>query len=183
MLPAVVRSSYATASTNSPVLMAVLLLIVPMLGMLAPRPTLAPPDSTREGVASGPIMVLVAAAESLTNGDGPANGQPWACGGVGSGHLACFPAHLATPTVSVASGWTNLTTSVAPPRKSWASMAFDAADGYVVLFGGFSPTAEPTSGTWIFADGRWLNITSSAGTPPAPRYGMGMTYDGMEGYV
>jgi PKD repeat protein len=62
-------------------------------------------------------------------------------------------------------------------------MAFDALDGYVVLFGGFSPSAEPTSDTWIFLNNEWTNISSTAGTPPSPRYGMGMTYDALDGYL
>lgn len=62
-------------------------------------------------------------------------------------------------------------------------MTFDALDGYVVLFGGFSLTAGLTSDTWIFVDNEWINISSTAGTPPSPRYGMGMTYDASDGYV
>ena len=62
-------------------------------------------------------------------------------------------------------------------------MTYDALDGYVVLFGGFPITAGPTSDTWVFANDRWVNISLTAGTPPTPRYGMGMTYDALDGYV
>ena len=62
-------------------------------------------------------------------------------------------------------------------------MTYDAADGYVVLFGGLSASGYPTNDTWIFRDGGWQNITSSAGVAPSARYGMAITYDAADHYV
>ena len=62
-------------------------------------------------------------------------------------------------------------------------MTYDALDGYIVLFGGFSRLNIQPPDTWIFSNDRWVNITSSAGVPPTPRYGMGMTYDPVDSYV
>jgi PKD repeat protein len=63
-------------------------------------------------------------------------------------------------------------------------MAYDAANGYLVLFGGETlPTHEPLNDTWTFRAGVWTNITGSAGSAPSPRYGEAMTYDAADGYV
>jgi PKD repeat protein len=61
-------------------------------------------------------------------------------------------------------------------------MVYDAVDGYEVYFGGESNGSFFPS-TWIFSNGAWSNVTASAGTPPSPRTGMGMTYDVADGYV
>lgn len=79
--------------------------------------------------------------------------------------------------------WTNISAnlSTAPSQRGLAPMAYDAHDGYFVLFGGFSdaPTwsyGEYDNDTWIF-NGSWKNITSTAGTPPSPRFASNMVYD------
>jgi hypothetical protein len=79
--------------------------------------------------------------------------------------------------------WTNWTgsLSIAPRPLEFASMTFDAQDGYVLLFGGAYPGAYPifapqaTNETWGFVHGAWTNLTSSV-APPV-RYLAGMTYD------
>lgn len=66
--------------------------------------------------------------------------------------------------------WSNLTSALprAPPRLTGASMAYDSADGYVVLFGGNTATGHATNYTWSFANGSWKNITATAGIAPPP---------------
>lgn len=69
-----------------------------------------------------------------------------------------------------------------------AAMAYDAADGYVVLFGGLigqfkignAVYDQCASDTWTYKDGDWLNL-SIAGPPPscAPA----MAYDSSAGVV
>ena len=73
--------------------------------------------------------------------------------------------------------WTALPTSIAPSPR-WASdMAYDPADGNVVLFGGYNGHTF-LNDTWTYAGGIWTNITQTAGTPPPARAGFGlMTYD------
>jgi PKD repeat protein len=61
-------------------------------------------------------------------------------------------------------------------------MVYDAADGYEVYFGGES-NGSFVSSTWIFSNGTWSNVSASAGAPPSPRSGMGITYDAADGYV
>lgn len=72
-------------------------------------------------------------------------------------------------------------------------MAYDAADGYVVLFGGtfvnwsvFPPTTIVENFTWTFRGGTWTNITATAGhAPPPPGNQMmdSMAYDATDRYV
>lgn len=65
------------------------------------------------------------------------------------------------------------------------SLAYDASDGYVLLFGG-TPSNQiefASNETWTFQNGTWTNITLNAGTAPQPRVGMAMTYDNADGYV
>jgi hypothetical protein len=77
--------------------------------------------------------------------------------------------------------WTNLTLNLskAPGPRYRASMEYDAADGYVVLFGGTSVVTPPTilNQTWIFSNQSWTDITNNATGHPAPRYRADMAYD------
>ena len=79
--------------------------------------------------------------------------------------------------------WTNITATTGshPGPRFGAAMAYDAADGYVVLYGGAINGTSTANGscsplqcphlneTWKFAGGTWTNLTdtaSPAGTPP-----------------
>ncbi|MGC2034665.1 MAG: hypothetical protein WA761_04365 [Thermoplasmata archaeon] len=86
--------------------------------------------------------------------------------------------------------WTNITDlSPARPHVRYGmAMAYDPADGYVVLFGGnFGNQPNTTIGdTWKFAAGTWTNITPEPVTKkdsPAARAFDGMAYDSMDGYL
>ena len=99
-----------------------------------------------------------------------------------------------TWTWSVASSpWTPLEiTGTRPSPRIFGSMTYDAADGYVILFGGVSDftfsNAVQLHDTWKFLAGTWTNITSTSGVPcfqPCPRFGgyFQMAYDAADGYV
>src|SRR5437016_7068778 len=60
-------------------------------------------------------------------------------------------------------------------------MAYDTADGYVILFGGASAGSSIFIDTWKFLGGSWTNITSTSG--PSPRFIASMAYDAADGYV
>ncbi len=79
--------------------------------------------------------------------------------------------------------WSDAASGGTAPGERWgASMAYDSADGYLVLFGGFdAQTRAPYPGTWIYKDGVW-NENTTAMSPPA-RYGASMVYDSTEGYI
>ncbi len=91
-------------------------------------------------------------------------------------------AQAGTPT------WTRLTTPQHPSARDDAAIAYDAADGYVVLFGGGAGLGTGSNysapvcynDTWIFVHGVWTNL-SIAGPPPT--CDPAMAYDAADGVV
>ncbi len=59
-------------------------------------------------------------------------------------------------------------------------MAYDYADGYVVLFGGWN-SVSMLGDTWKFEGGAWSELTPQV-SPPARQYAS-MVYDARDGYV
>ncbi len=81
--------------------------------------------------------------------------------------------------------WTNLThANDAPSERYDTMMAYDAADGYVVLFGG-DYERNFLNDTWTFHGGTWTNVSGSspAASTPSCRFGGSMTFDAGSGYV
>lgn len=72
------------------------------------------------------------------------------------------------------SGWVELSPSSAPPEMCCGAMAYDAADGYLVLFGGYSSLGKDLGQTWEFTAGDWSPLSPSG--PPAARYDATMVY-------
>jgi hypothetical protein len=78
--------------------------------------------------------------------------------------------------------WTRLRTPVAPAPRYGAAMAYDATDGYVLLFGGASAVQTTYfNDTWSFVGGKWSLIRTSAA--PDGSYAATMAYNGVDGYV
>lgn len=99
------------------------------------------------------------------------------------GSLTVAPSAVRTAAnATVAPRWANLTPSSGPPGVMSAAMTYDAADGYVLAFGGLVD-GNATNQTWEFHDGAWTNLTANVGVAPSPRYDMAMTYDAADGYV
>jgi len=69
--------------------------------------------------------------------------------------------------------WKNISRSAGGPplAGSFPAAAYDAADRYVVMFGGWAELGE----TWTFSAGKWSQLTPS--NPPAGVFGAGMAYD------
>ncbi|MCI4337491.1 MAG: PKD domain-containing protein [Thermoplasmata archaeon] len=84
--------------------------------------------------------------------------------------------------------WTNITPVSSPPAVADISLAYDAADGYVVLTNGL-PCAGPAPGcrigylneTWKFSAGVWSQIVTTA-HPPGYAWAA-MTYDYADHYL
>ena len=84
-------------------------------------------------------------------------------------------------TWEFASGqWTNVTGAVAPPPRVGGGLVYDAAGGYLVLFGGestdfteYSPTIY--GDTWVFNSTGWHELRTLGA--PSPRTDFAMTYD------
>jgi|GEM_PF-1626482 len=79
--------------------------------------------------------------------------------------------------------WTQLNPSQSPAPRYAPGIAWDAADGYAVLFGGYNGNFYAFNDTWTFVHGQWSNITGSTGLTPKGAWRMPMTYDGGDGYV
>jgi hypothetical protein len=75
--------------------------------------------------------------------------------------------------------WTQQNPSTSPSARNSASMAYDAATGQMVLFGGLSGTDLNDTWTW---DGTTWTQLSPATSPPA-RYGASMVYDAASGQM
>jgi len=89
--------------------------------------------------------------------------------------------------------WSNITSTAGVPTnmENNVRMAYDARDGYVLLYGGSYTHAAPYGGTyelplsetWAFEGGRWTNLTSAVhGAPPPMVLGL-MSYDSEDNAV
>src|SRR5437016_1521503 len=76
--------------------------------------------------------------------------------------------------------WTNITSVGGPSRRLAMSLAYDAADSYVLLFGG-AGVGNVLSDTWKFQGGVWTNITTVGG-PSRRAAGASLAYDAVDGY-
>jgi len=75
--------------------------------------------------------------------------------------------------------WSNATPAVSPSARYGHAMAYDAARGVVVLFGGRTSPNTPDSelnDTWIYDGGTWIQLFP-AGDVPQRRSGHVMIYD------
>ena len=80
-----------------------------------------------------------------------------------------------------ASGWSQLSTSLAPPGRVAAQMVYDAAAGEIVLFGGRDPNFDFFSDTWVFHGGSWSELHPAHA--PSARTTFSMSYYAPGGYV
>ncbi len=75
--------------------------------------------------------------------------------------------------------WTQVPTSRAPSPRQGASMAYDAHDGYIVLFGGYDGSGG-LGDTWAFSGGTWTQLNIPG---PGSTWEAAMSYDPATGYV
>jgi len=69
--------------------------------------------------------------------------------------------------------WTQIHTAVAPSARAGAAIAYDVADGYVLLFGGTQPVS--TNDTWEYSGGVWTELHPAVAPPEVSR--LSMAYD------
>jgi len=98
----------------------------------------------------------------------------------------------ATPDLVVLWGWLQASPPTAPSARAGAAMTYDAADGYILLFGGcpfwggdyWGHVCTALGDTWTLHNGLWTNITSSLeGPSPPPRIDASIAYDSADGSV
>ena len=109
----------------------------------------------------------------------------------GGVNTSVTPANVTNDTWAYKDGnWTLVSSARAPPSRFGASMAYDVADGYVVLFGGCSRavgcgtggTSSVRGDTWLYySNGTWQNVTRLETSSPSARTGASMTYDSATG--
>jgi len=96
-------------------------------------------------------------------------------GGPGAPVFAATPGH-----------WTQLHPLLSPSERGGAGLAYDAATGSAVLFGGFSSTAVTSDGsgdfdqTWLFSNGNWSQAHPA--TSPSRRVAPKEAYDPARGF-
>src|SRR5258708_28756305 len=83
--------------------------------------------------------------------------------------------------------WAPVSTSVSPPARDSGAMAYDAKDGYTVLFGGESTNGTRVDltivylhDTWTFKSGEWTQLPVSG---PATSVLIAMAFDPIDGYL
>jgi hypothetical protein len=107
---------------------------------------------------------------------------------VGAAVLAAVGVVGVVPPVASASPrqqaltWTELSPPVKPGPRDDQAMAYDAATGTVVLFGGYLKGVYPIGDTWTW-DGTTWTEQSVAVHPNAPACGATMAYDAATGTV
>lgn len=91
-------------------------------------------------------------------------------------------AHPARSMAAPSSGqtWTNRSSTSGPSGIYYEMMAYDAADGYVVMFGGITHSGWSNQ-TWKYVGGTWT-LLHPTHHPPVRAQGM-MAYDSRDHYV
>ena len=127
---------------------------------------------TRLNVSSGPANRSEA---SMTYDE--ADGYVLLFGGTSSVHKA-----WGDTWTFQAGHWTNVTASAgpAPSPRFGASMVYDGADHYVLLFGGESPNGTVLTDAWTFHGGKWSRLGNF---PQVAGLETQMVYDPVDGYV
>jgi hypothetical protein len=136
--------------------------------------------------AHGASSLLAQAEASLARGAGPALGSPLACSSSAGSARCTMPGHPAPPTISSKQYWTNVSGPVVTPPAGayFVTMSYDAADGYVVLFGGCNYYGScPLGSTWAFSGGQWTDLTNMVSQSPPAREYAAMAYDAADGYI
>ncbi len=115
----------------------------------------APPARAQEAIAYDPVDHYVVIFSGFAGGSKYIFGDTW----------------------TYAHGvWTNISaTAGSPGARRSAMMAWDAKDGYIVLFGGTSPAGAYLNDTWRFVGGKWSEVFTAVA--PAARRSLGLAYD------
>jgi hypothetical protein len=81
----------------------------------------------------------------------------------------------------LAATWTKQAPATSPPARNAAAMAYDAATGTAVLFGGQGRTGRSLGDTWTWNGTTWTK--QAPATHPTARFGAAMAYDAATGTV
>jgi len=98
-----------------------------------------------------------------------------ACGVLGMVPAAVQASSASAPT------WTKQAPAAHPTKRVSPAMAYDAATGIAVLFGGATTAGFPIGGTWTWDGSTWTK--HSAAVKPRARTEAAMAYDAATGTV
>ncbi len=143
--------------------------------------SLSSPTATSPAIADPAATLPVPLDQverSLAEGAGPAAGSSLRCTSASADDADCVPALLSADGPVV---WNNESPDLADPANHpgagyASSLAYDAADGVYVLFGGCLASACPSNATWLYFAGAWENVTAVYPGPSA-RYAAAMDFD------
>lgn len=144
-----------------------------------------PPSSGAPSAAAprADSTALASASTSLAEGRGPAAGHAYSCVEAAGLSDRCAPT---TSTNATAADWTDYPNL--PYSRTGALMAYDAADGYVVVFGGeiitpYTYMTQYCNETWIYSAGNWTNLTRILHRAPPDGVSGPFIYDAADRYL
>ncbi|HEV8050228.1 MAG TPA: kelch repeat-containing protein [Thermoplasmata archaeon] len=104
---------------------------------------------------------------------------------VAAGPMVLAPAnpdsHIAALSSPAPGNWSRQNTTPTPPGRDYSAMAYDAKDGYLLLFGGYGHGGRILGDTWKYAAGKWTKLAPLHS--PAATANAQMAYDAADGYV
>jgi Galactose oxidase, central domain len=101
------------------------------------------------------------------------HGQVVLFGGIDSSIFTATPAYSNQTWTWDGANWTQQSPANSPPARCCFGMAYDAAAGKVVIFGGVGPGGVFLADTWVWDGANWTQVASG----PGARFHVGMTYD------
>lgn len=115
----------------------------------------------------------------------PAIGCILLFGGVGNNHtsLPGSPLYLSSQTWEFCQGRWNLLPIYGPDARYVASMTYDAADGYVLMWGGLGYSPSDGNQSWSFAEGQWRSLGTGGPSASIQDGNVAMAYDAAIGAV
>ncbi len=135
---------------------------------------------TQDTTGTAPAAML-----SATMADDPAVSGTVMFGGCTSFSVlssTCNTFVATTYIFTATAGWKQIAPTSSPSARSSPCMAYDPADGYLLLFGGYSGSVG-FGDTWTFKNDQWTNITSTLSVSPGPRSSCVMFWDPTLGQV
>ncbi|MDE1822448.1 MAG: PKD domain-containing protein [Euryarchaeota archaeon] len=106
---------------------------------------------------------------------------------IGSGQVGSFRAAIQNdhPSARSVPALVGVPSSTLPPpsTRGASGVAYDYADGYLVLFGGAAPGGVYLSDTWIFQGGQWRQLHPATSPPARDLIEGQMVWDPVDNYV
>jgi PKD domain len=121
------------------------------------------------------VHQLASAISAIGDPQGPGHGAAISCSATSPLAASCSLGSATLRPSASGPAWSNITAAVVPlPSPRFSTMVWDAADGYVLLYGAFAllsnHSEQQVKDTWTYLNGTWTNLTSevTGGPPPEP---------------